>query len=350
MLKYNPARSNLQKAAKISKIFLLTAVPEDSEIVMKKRTIAIGTAAGIGAAAAAVFGGAYTAFRMAFDPSSGEEKDDYHFPKSEQYDKYYEENIRRVRIFSELPWKHVETVSEDGLKLTGRYLHQSDNAPTAICFHGWHGTAIRDFCGGGPLILEQGYNMLLVDQRSHGDSEGKFLSFGILERKDVIRWIEYAIENSKCSDPKIVLYGVSMGAATVLMASGMALPPQVKAIAADCPYSSVEGIIKKVGRDRHLPIKPLWPFVRLGAKIFGRFDPCETTCMEQVSKCRLPILLIHGDADRFVPCEMSEEIKKAGLNIRREVFPGAGHGISYLVDTPRYRQILKEFTQQYVNS
>ena len=345
----------------------ISAMEKTKQHVKKKNVILGAGAAAIAGLAAA---GSYGAFRMAFCGPGEEKRSDYCFPTSGQYAPYRESNIERVKSFSELPWEAVETVSFDGLRLTGRYLHFSDISPTAICFHGWHGTALRDFCGGGPIIRDLGFNLLLVDERAHGNSEGSFQSLGILERRDVLSWIDYAIERSPRKDPKIALYGISMGAATVLMASGMNLPENVKMIAADCPYSSVEAIIKKVSRDRGLPSDASWIAARLSAKMWGGFDPKETDCMVQTANCRLPILLIHGAADKFVPCDMSLEIfdaavtgnrakmkeysdlrqvaEHSGVEIRREVFPDAGHGISYLVDTPRYQKVLKDFVLKHM--
>ena len=119
--------------------------------------------------------------------------------------------------------------SFDGLKLHGRYYHVKDGAPLDIQFHGYNGNAMRDFCGGNKISRESGHNSLLIDQRAHGMSQGKTISFGINERKDCLSWVRYAVERFG-EDTEIVLSGVSMGAATVLMASDLGLPKNVKAI------------------------------------------------------------------------------------------------------------------------
>lgn len=233
--------------------------------------------------------------------------------------------------------------SFDGLKLHGRYYHVKDGAPLDIQFHGYNGNAMRDFCGGNKISRESGHNSLLIDQRAHGMSQGKTISFGINERKDCLSWVRYAVERFG-EDTEIVLSGVSMGAATVLMASDLGLPKNVKAIVADCGYSSPKAIINKVMRDSGLPDKLMYPFVWLGAMVFGKFNLTESSAVSAVSESDVPILIIHGGADDFVPCYMAEEIYKACRSEKKLlIVPGAGHGMSYLVDKDLYEKTVKDF-------
>lgn len=233
--------------------------------------------------------------------------------------------------------------SFDGLKLHGRYYHVKDGAPLDIQFHGYNGNAMRDFCGGNKISRESGHNSLLIDQRAHGMSRGKTISFGINERKDCLSWVRYAVERFG-EDTEIVLSGVSMGAATVLMASDLGLPKNVKAIVADCGYSSPKAIINKVMRDSGLPDKLMYPFVWLGAMVFGKFNLTESSAVSAVSESDVPILIIHGGADGFVPCYMAEEIYKTCRSEKKLlIVPGAGHGMSYLVDKDLYEKTVKDF-------
>ena len=233
--------------------------------------------------------------------------------------------------------------SFDGLKLHGRYYHAKDGAPLDIQFHGYNGNAMRDFCGGNKISRESSHNSLLIDQRAHGMSRGKTISFGINERKDCLSWVRYAVERFG-EDTEIVLSGVSMGAATVLMASDLGLPKNVKAIVADCGYSSPKAIINKVMRDSGLPDKLMYPFVWLGAMVFGKFNLTESSAVSAVSESDVPILIIHGGADDFVPCYMAEEIYKACRSEKKLlIVPGAGHGMSYLVDKDLYEKTVKDF-------
>lgn len=262
----------------------------------------------------------------------------------------FEDLARRIaplyKKLMERPCEFVTICSHDGLTLSGRYYHVRDGAPLDIGFHGYRSSAFTDFAGGSELSFQMEHNLLLVDQRAHGKSEGRSITFGIQERHDVLSWVEYAVERFG-GDTEIVLYGVSMGAATVLMASNLDFPCNVKGIVADCPYSSPMEIILHVGRTNPLPQWLIRPFVIFGAKVFGGFDILETDAARAVKESRLPILIIHGTEDGFVPCAMSEAAYQAnpGL-VSRVTFPNADHALSYLEDTPRYHRIVAEFMEK----
>ena len=141
-----------------------------------------------------------------------------------------------------------------------------------------------------------------------------------------------------------------MGAATVLMASGLALPDNVKGIVADCPYSVPMDIILHVGKRNPLPQWLIRPFVFIGAKVFGNFSLRETDALQAVKHAKVPILILHGEADAFVPAFMSEQAWQANpAMVTRVTFPGADHALSYLSDTPRYRQIARDFVNSVLN-
>ena len=250
-------------------------------------------------------------------------------------------------ICYDIPYESVSISARDGTRLFARYFHVRDGAPLQIQFHGYRGTALRDFCGGNKLARESGQNTLVVDQRAHGRSGGRTITFGIRERMDCLCWAEYASQRFGSNTP-IFLSGVSMGAATVLMASELELPCNVIGIIADCPYSSPEAIIRKVCReDMHLPPALVMPFVRLGARLFGHFDLKEVSAVQAVRNTDIPILLLHGEDDRFVPCDMSREIFDACAGEKTRItFPGAGHGLSYIVDTVRYSEAVSRFVDQ----
>ena len=138
-----------------------------------------------------------------------------------------------------------------------------------------------------------------------------------------------------------------MGGATVLMASGLELPHNVKGIIADCPYASALDIILHVGKSMPIPQWLMKPFVILGARIFGGFDLLETNAIEAVKHATVPILVIHGEADTFVPASMSAPLVDANPTlVQRFTVPGAEHGISYLVNTREYCNVIKEFMEK----
>lgn len=288
---------------------------------------------------------AYVSYRKIYCVRREKTQNPYRLPKGEQFEERKEQMVRLIDHVASLPYEEVYAESFDGLKLFGRYYEIAPDAPVQILFHGYHSSSLRDFSGGLPLALKSGCNVLLVDQRAHGRSEGKILTMGIWERKDVLTWVRWVLDRQG-EQTKIVLTGVSMGAATVLMASGLDLPEQVKGIIADSGYSSQKEIICKVMKDFGIP-RILYPFTRLGAGIFGHFDPDETSAEKALKGCKVPVLFIHGEDDRFVPCEMSRKNYKAcAADKTLLTVPGAGHGISYLVDYDRYAQAVQNFLHQ----
>ncbi len=251
--------------------------------------------------------------------------------------------------YEAVPCEEVSIRSHDGLKLTARYYHVADGAPLQILCHGYKGNAIRDFCGVWRIAREAGHNVLLIDQRSHGKSEGHTITFGIRERMDCLAWVNYAAE--RFGDVPMLLGGVSMGAATVLMAAGMKeLPGNVKCVIADCPYDAPSGIIKKVlGKDMGMPVGMVYPLIRLGGMVYGGFDLEADSPREAVKRAQVPILLIHGDEDRFVPYDMSCNIHAAAPeSVEFHTVPGAGHALNYVKDPQGYTRILREFIGKHL--
>ena len=247
----------------------------------------------------------------------------------------------------EKPCEFVETRSFDGLKLSGRYYKGKDNMPLCICFHGYRGSAVRDFAGGGLYLMKQGYHVLLVDQRAHWRSGGHTITFGIRERRDVLTWVQF-VNRRFGDDVPVRLFGISLGGGTVLMGSGQELPGNVKGIVADCPFNSPKDIICHVCRLIHLNPDVCWPIVWLSAHIYGHFNINETTAAKEAVKTKVPIMIIHGEGDNFVPMSMSKEVRDANPSmVEMHTFPKAGHGLSYLYDTERYERLVKEFMSKH---
>ena len=291
-----------------------------------------------------VIGASYFAYRMAFYPAPRLTDPDYKMPHGPQYDVFKDHITQSVQDMLSRPFKPVTITSHDGKKLYARYYHTADGAPLQIQFHGYKSSAPVDFSGGSKLAIKTGHNALVVDQRSHGRSEGSSITFGIEERYDVLSWVNYAISRFG-DDTKIILAGLSMGAATVLMATDLDLPKNVVGVMADCPYSSPSEIIKTVcKRDMHLPPTLIYPFVKLGARIFGGFNIEESSAVTAVGKAKIPILIIHGEDDRFVPCSMSHAIHQNCTSlVTLETVPDAGHGLCYMVAPKRYEEVTSAF-------
>ena len=273
---------------------------------------------------------------------------EYEIPDGEIYEVFREDMIEWIKSIRSMPHEDVEITSFDGLKLRGKYYEQIKGAPMEIMFHGYKGNAERDLCGAVERAFRVGRNALIVDQRGSGRSEGNVISFGINERRDCLSWVDFAIKKFG-PDVRIMITGISMGAATVMMASSEQLPENVIGALADCGYTSPREIIKKVITDMKLPADLLYPFVKLGARIFGNFDLDETSPIEAVSKTKLPIIFVHGDDDAFVPYDMSVRLHEACSSEKKILItiPGAGHGLAFPVDKDGYVNALNKINDDW---
>ena len=233
--------------------------------------------------------------------------------------------------------------SFDGLTLWGTYYEYAPGAPIELMFHGYRGNAQRDLPGGVQRCFACGRSALIVDQRCSGRSEGKTITFGVNERRDCLAWVDFMVKHFG-PDVKIILTGISMGAATVIMAGGEELPANVIGILADCGYCTQKEIMMKIAREMHFPPKLCYPLVKLAAKIFGGFDLEETSPMEALKRVKVPVIFFHGRDDAFVPCWMSEKMYEACPG-KKDIYtvPGADHGLSYPVDMDGYVARVRAF-------
>lgn len=269
-------------------------------------------------------------------------KDEPFLPKGEQYEPLYEAIQANIDAGACLPYEDVYIQSFDGLRLHGKFYAVKEGAPTHILVHGYRSSALLDFGGGLSNVVKRGHNALLIDQRGHSGSEGRYLSFGINESRDVMGWIDY-VNSRMGKDKPVILEGVSMGAATVLMTIELGLPENVIGILADSPYTDPEEIIRFVMKRDGFP-QFLFPFLRLGGRIFCGFDISSRKPVDNMKICKIPVFFIHGDDDRFVPYEMGVENFDA-CTAKKFFFTGkgAGHVLSYLIDREGYRKVHDEF-------
>jgi len=271
-------------------------------------------------------------------------KEEFPIPKGEIYEPYREQMISWIKEIRAMKHTDVSITSHDGLKLCGKFFEYKKGGPIEILFHGYKGCAEQDLSGAVYRCFKLGHSALIVDHRASGSSEGKVITFGAKESLDCVDWVNFVINNIN-PDAKIVITGISMGAATVMTASSLPLPKNVVGVIADCGYTSTKEIITKVMNDMKLPGKFLYHFARLGAILFGGFDPDKRSPIKSMSKCSLPIVFFHGDADDFVPCSMSVDNYNACISSDKKlvISPGAGHGLCFLTDMDTVFEVLTDY-------
>ena len=290
----------------------------------------------------------YICFSMVFKTPKRKilKEGEYDFPPGKIYEPFYPQMKAWTDSIRSMKRELFEITSFDGLKLRGYYYEYAPDSPLELIFHGYSGNAERDLSGGVERCFALGRSCILIDQRGAGMSEGKVCSFGVNERRDCLYWIEFATKKFGAERP-IIIGGISMGAATVMMASGENLPKNVVCVMADCGYSSQKDIICKVVKEMKLPVKLIYPFIKLGASTFGGFDLEETTPVEAVAKSKTPIVFIHGDNDDFVPYEMSVACFNACNSPKNLVtIEGAGHGLAFPVNQEKYVESLRDFANE----
>ena len=242
----------------------------------------------------------------------------------------------------------VEIISVDGLKLKGYEIKAKEKSDIwVITVHGYMNSGY-DMVEYAKQFISYKYNVLIIDLRAHGKSEGTYIGMGWLDRLDLELWIDKIIEENKNS--KIILYGISMGAATVSMATGDDLPKEVKVCIADCGYSSVwEEFKVHLNKIFHIPPFPLLYTASLMSKIYLGYSFEEASTIKQVKKSVTPTLFIHGTKDKFVPFSMLDEIyKKAKCEKQKLEIQGAGHGESSEVNPEQYWKTVQQFIKKYI--
>ena len=250
----------------------------------------------------------------------------------------------RKELMMSQPHEDLWIESFDGLKLHATWFPQGECKKVVICFHGYTSQGMSDYIGLSGYYLQKGYSMLLVDERAHGQSEGKHIGFGCLDRQDALKWIEKVVKDCG-EDVEILLHGTSMGGATVLMTSGLKLPIQVKGIVSDCAFTSAKEVFTHVLKSMyHMPAFPTIQISDFMNRKLSGYGLDECNAAREVKKAKVPILLIHGSGDTFVPCSMCETIYQNCASPKKKlIIEGAAHAESYYKDPTSYEKALNEF-------
>lgn len=246
--------------------------------------------------------------------------------------------------------KDTFIVNREGKKLHAYFVASPrPTRKTAVVVHGYTDNAIRMMMIGYLYNRDMGYNILLPDLQYHGKSEGRAIQMGWKDRLDVLEWMDVA-HSIYGDSTQMVVHGISMGAATTMMLSGEPLKEYVKCFVEDCGYTSVwEEFSGELKGRFHLPEFPLMHTTdRLCRLVYG-WSFKEASSLEQVKKCRLPMLFIHGDADTYVPTDMVYPLYEAKPGPKELwVVPGARHAVSYKENKEEYTRRVKDFVNKYI--
>lgn len=269
------------------------------------------------------------------DPALIDSESDMMRPTARKLYAYIEPLKEKMK---QLPFKRIETMSFDGYKLIG-YLLEGNPEEVVICVHGYKSDIYSDYADKIKIYQDRGSTVLLVNDRAHGESEGKYLGFSEHDRQDVSRWVDKI--NTLYEDPRIYLHGVSMGGATVVHCANMHLK-NVCGIIDDCGFNSIIGITKALMKDvYHVPYFPLGYVAWFWSIVLNRVS-FNTSIGEQCAyESDVPIVFIHGKEDHFVPCRMSISMYEACRAPKElHLIEGCGHAAAYMIATEEYTDMV----------
>lgn len=259
------------------------------------------------------------------------------------YGRFYEYMVQGDQWLKDHQAQDVYMDSADGLKLHAYWIPAENPKGTILLAHGYRSTMLADFSLAFDYYHQLGMNILVPHQRSHGKSQGRFITFGVKESGDMLRWIRF--HNRQFGMYPIILSGLSMGASTVLYLADADLPENVNGIIADCGFTSPAQIISAVFRRViHLPAIPSIWAADLFARFFAGFSLYEKDTRKALANSKVPVLMVHGTGDDFVPCEMTVEGYEACSSEKQLLLvEGAEHGLSFITDRETYTAMILDF-------
>jgi len=268
--------------------------------------------------------------------------------KKTAYGKYYEHMCKANQWLFDHNAQDVYITSHDGLRLHGLWIKADNPKGTILLAHGYRSTMLADFGIAFDCYHKLGMNILVPEQRSHGKSEGKYITFGVKESKDMADWISY--HNANLGDYQMIISGLSMGASTMLFLADETLPENVKGIIADCGFTSPKEILSTVfTRVTHLPAQPTIFAANLFARIFAGFGLSQKDTRKALKNSKLPVFMIHGTDDDFVPCDMTRQGYDACTGEKSLLLvDGADHGTSFLHDRQTYESMIQAFLTEHI--
>ena len=318
---------------------------------MKKSSVfrLVGGLAAAGTAAS--FIGAKTLFDRVIPRQDGVKVDLDEMADMQQWEEYKKIIHPRKEWLLQQPLEHIELTARDGIRLCGYYLPaetQSDRL--VIGLHGYTSEGLGSFAAHAHFFHEQGFDVLILDLRAHGQSEGEYIGFGVLDRYDCLDWINY-VEERFGGKKRILLHGTSMGATTALMTLGFDnLTDNVKGVISDCAFTSPYDVFAHIlKRDYHLPPFPVMNINNVMCRKKAGYGFNDYSTLTALRKTDRPVLIIHGASDNFVPLRMSRENAEACAAPHEFVIvPNAGHGASYYENTGLYEEEELRFIENYI--
>ena len=281
-------------------------------------------------------------FDLALNPKSSKavifhnEFDEEKELKKIENEKWLVENAKEIEIHNKKIRLHAYEVK-----------NKKESKIWGIAVHGYTDSA-NFMVNSAKQFFSYGYNVLMPDLRAHGKSEGKYIGMGWLDKDDIMLWIDYLI--ATYGDIKIILYGISMGAATIMMASGENLPSNVRMAIEDCGYTSAwEEFKHELKYLFHMPAFPALYNANLITKIRAGYSLKKASSIKQIKKSKIPILFIHGDKDNFVPFYMLDKLYNAA-HCKKEklVIKGAAHAEAQLIDPQKYWHTVRKFIKRNI--
>lgn len=249
---------------------------------------------------------------------------------------------------TESNYKEVYMTSRDNLKLHAyEILNKEATDKWVIDIHGYQSSA-KEMTNSAYEFLKAGYNVLMPNLRGHGESEGNYIGMGWDDRLDIIDWANEIIKQNP--NAKIVLYGVSMGGATVMMTTGEELPSNIKVAIEDCGYTSIWDEFSYMLKDLYeLPDFPALNMASLVTRIKAGYFLEEGSAIKQVAKSKTPTLFIHGKEDKFVPYSMLEKVYEAASCEKQKLeIEEAEHALSASVNPQLYWTTIFEFINKHL--
>ena len=259
---------------------------------------------------------------------------------------YIDANQKGREYIYSLKHEDLYIQSFDNLKLHALFVPNTKQDKTIICVHGYKAKdGLYDFGQSAKFLYSTGYNILFVDDRSHGYSQGKYIGFGVLDCKDINSWVNYLTNEYK--QETIVLYGISMGAASVLNGSAL-VNDKVKGIVEDCGFASGYDEVKyQIKQMYHLPSFPLVQIANLELMLLAKYSLKEKEAYRSIREYKGKLLVIHGGNDHFVCTQDAYKIyENANCDKNILIVEGASHAKSYLKDTKEYEKQFKRLLDE----